>query len=178
MKKLIAGLVVLITSQLCFSQVNVEPITWKINHKKIADRLFDVRCTAIIHPDYALMSQIQTHDSLATIVYKMFPTQARGIGPAEEVGKVIKDPVRNIAYYKDTMEFKFIIRTSSDSVRIGVEIEHKLLYENVVIQPKARRLSRTLLNTKQENETSIRNFDDRVTNNSYAGQTNGGRRTN
>jgi hypothetical protein len=178
MKKLIAALVIMVTSQLSVGQVNIEPITWKISSKKIADRLFDVRCSAIIHPDYGLMSQIQYHDSLASIVYKLFPTQARGIGAAEEVGVPIRDSSRRITYYKDTMEFKFIIRTSVDSVRIGVELEYKLLYENKILQPKARRLSRTLLNTKQDNETSIRNFDDRATNNPYVGEPREGTNNN
>lgn len=176
MKKLIAGLVIVFTSQLLIGQtpINIEPVTWKITHKKLANRLFDVRCSAIIHPDYALLSQIQSHDSLATIVYKVFPPEARGLGYAEEIGQVVKDSILRVSYYRDSMEFKFIIRTSTDSVRIGVEIEHRLLYDHVVIQPKARRLSRTLINTKQNNETSNSDFDDRVTND---GRTHGSQST-
>ncbi len=141
-KKILFSLVVLvIAGASAFAQLN--PVSWTFNSKKIADKTYEVRMTAIMQPGWHLYSQVQPEDAIAIptdIQFNKNPLISLS-GAIKEVGKMekFKDDKLGVAanQYAKKVEFVQVVKLKANAkTNLTGTIEYQTCDDEKCLPPK------------------------------------------
>jgi hypothetical protein len=141
MKKVITTSLLLFVAVFSFAQSGSK-VKWQFTSKKIADKKYEIRLTAVIDKGWHLYSQTQSEDAIAlptTVTFANNPLLVIS-GKPKEVGKLYdqydKATASRSRFYSDKVEFVQVVTTKSNvKTAVSGEIEFMVCDDKQCLPP-------------------------------------------
>ena len=147
MKQLATTFLLLIIAAFSFAQSGTK-VKWQFTSKKLADKKYEIRLTAVIDKGWHLYSQTQSEDAIALPTTVTFANNPLLIisGKPKEVGKLYdqydKATASRSRFYSDKVEFVQVVTTKSNvKTAVNGEIEFMVCDDKQCLPPDKMKFS-------------------------------------